>query len=199
VRTERNASLKPYNTFGLDVTAERLYHLESEMDLVEYLDDPRGYAQHALLLGGGSNMLLAGNIKGSVARVAWTGRRVVEEGDGFVVVEAAAARVERTTIAAVPDGITVELEQVGNRPGGSNAPDEPLVELARAARAALGLGVAEEHLASTDANAGLARGIPAIGMGITRGDHAHRTDEWIAEAPSALGVGALLGLVRTAT
>ena len=115
------------------------------------------------------------------------------------VVEAAAARVERTTIAAVPDGITVELEQVGNRPGGSNAPDEPLVELARAARAALGLGVAEEHLASTDANAGLARGIPAIGMGITRGDHAHRTDEWIAEAPIALGVGALLGLIRTAT
>lgn len=90
MRTERNASLKPYNTFGLDVKAERLFHLESEMDLVEYLDDPKGYAQHALLLGGGSNMLLAGDLKGSVARVAWTGRRVVEEGDGFVVVEAAA-------------------------------------------------------------------------------------------------------------
>jgi UDP-N-acetylmuramate dehydrogenase len=90
VRTERNASLKPYNTFGLDVKAERLYHLESEMDLVEYLDDPQGFAKHTLLIGGGSNMLLAGNLKGSVARVAWTGRRVVEEGDGYVVVEAAA-------------------------------------------------------------------------------------------------------------
>jgi UDP-N-acetylmuramate dehydrogenase len=90
VRIEHNASLKPYNTFGLDVTAERLYHLESEMDVVEYLDDPKGYGSHTLLLGGGSNMLLAGNLKGSVARVAWTGRRVVEEGDGYVVVEAAA-------------------------------------------------------------------------------------------------------------
>lgn len=90
MRIERHASLKPYNTFGLDVTAERLYHLESEMDLVEYLDDPKGYAAHALLLGGGSNMLLSGDLKGSVARVAWTGRRVVEEGDGYVVVEAAA-------------------------------------------------------------------------------------------------------------
>jgi len=90
VRIEHNASLKPYNTFGLDVTAERLYHLESEMDLVEYLDDPKGYGSHTLLLGGGSNMLLAGNLKGSVARVAWTGRHVVEEGDGYVVVEAAA-------------------------------------------------------------------------------------------------------------
>ena len=44
MRTERNASLKPFNTFGLDVKAERLYHLESEMDLVEYLDDPQGFA-----------------------------------------------------------------------------------------------------------------------------------------------------------
>jgi len=90
VRIERNASLKPYNTFGLEVTAERLYHLESEMDVVEYLDDPEGYDSHTLLLGGGSNMLLAGNLKGSVARVAWTGRRVVDQGDGYVVVEAAA-------------------------------------------------------------------------------------------------------------
>lgn len=90
MRIEHNASLKPYNTFGLDVTAERLYHLDSEMDVVEYLDDPKGYGSHTLLLGGGSNMLLAGNLKGSVARVAWTGRRVVEEGDGYVVVEAAA-------------------------------------------------------------------------------------------------------------
>ena len=115
------------------------------------------------------------------------------------VVEAAAARVERAATLQPPAGITVELEQVGNRPGGINAPDEPLVERARAARAAVGLGTAEEHLASTDANAGLARGIPSLGMGMTRGDHAHRTDEWIAEAPIALGVGALLGLIRSAT
>ncbi len=115
------------------------------------------------------------------------------------VVEAAAARVERAVVLQPPAGITVELEQVGNRPGGTNAPSEPLVDLARAARAAVGLGAAEEHLASTDANAGLARGIPSIGMGITRGDHAHRMDEWIAEAPIALGVGALLGLIRSAT
>ncbi|MGI9186797.1 MAG: M20/M25/M40 family metallo-hydrolase [Gaiellales bacterium] len=115
------------------------------------------------------------------------------------VVEAAAARVERAVTTQPPDGISVELEQVGNRPGGANAPGEPLVALAHAARAAVGLGAAEEHLASTDANAGLARGIPSLGVGITRGDHAHRTDEWIAEAPIALGVGALLGLIRSAT
>ena len=115
------------------------------------------------------------------------------------IVEAAAARAQRAVATAAPQGITVELEQVGNRPGGVNAPGEPLVEQARAARAAIGLGVAEEHLASTDANAGLARGIPSVGMGITRGDHAHRVDEWIAVAPIADGIGALMGLIRAAT
>ena len=115
------------------------------------------------------------------------------------VVDAAAARVERAAATPVPEGVTVVAEQVGNRPGGANAPDAPLVEAARAARLAVGLGAAEEHLASTDANAGIARGIPSIGMGITRGDHAHRLDEWIAEAPIAIGVAALLGVVRAAT
>ena len=98
----------------------------------------------------------------------------------------------------VPAGLTVVLEQVGNRPGGANLPGEPLLELARAARSAVGLGTAEEHLASTDANAGHARGIPSVGIGITRGDHAHRPDEWIAEQPIALGVAALVALIRAA-
>ena len=115
------------------------------------------------------------------------------------VVEAAAARVERAVTAAVPASLTVELERVGNRPGGVNASDEPLIAQARAARASVGLGPAEEHLASTDANAGLARGIPSLGVGITRGDNAHRVDEWISEAPIALGAGALLALIRAAT
>ena len=113
-------------------------------------------------------------------------------------VDAAAARVERAAAVDVPAGLTVVLEQVGNRPGGANLPGEPLLELARAARSAVGLGTAEEHLASTDANAGHARGIPSVGIGITRGDHAHRPDEWIAEQPIALGVAALVALIRAA-
>lgn len=115
------------------------------------------------------------------------------------VVDAATARIERAVASDVPAGITVELELVGNRPGGLNDPGEPLLTHARAARAAVGLGNGEEHLASTDANAGHARGIPSIGVGISRGDHAHRPDEWIATDPIGLGIGALLGLIRRTT
>ena len=110
-------------------------------------------------------------------------------------VHAAAARV-REALAA-PPGIAFELHEVGNRPGGVNRPGEPLVEAARAARAAVGLEPADEHLASTDANAAHARGIPAIGIGITRGDNAHRVDEWILVPPIADGVAALHRLAIT--
>lgn len=111
---------------------------------------------------------------------------------------AAAARIREALASDLPAGAGVAIEEVGNRPGGANRPDEPLVAAARAARAAVGLEPAEEHLASTDANAAHARGVPAVGIGITRGDHAHRTDEWVLVPPIALGVAALHRLAVTA-
>ena len=118
-----------------------------------------------------------------------------QDGDALA---AAAERVRAALGEDLPDGIDLAIEEVGNRPGGVNAPGEPLVAAARAARAAVGLDAAEEHLASTDANAAHARGIPAVGIGITRGDHAHRPDEWVLVPPIALGVAALCRLVATA-
>ena len=113
-------------------------------------------------------------------------------------VHAAGVRVRAALGADVPDGIELEVQEVGNRPGGVNRPDEPLVAAARAARADVGLEPADEHLASTDANAAHARGIPAVAVGITRGDHAHRMDEWVLVPPIAQGAGALVRLVATA-
>jgi acetylornithine deacetylase/succinyl-diaminopimelate desuccinylase-like protein len=113
-------------------------------------------------------------------------------------VHAAGSRVRAALAASLPEGIALEVDEVGNRPGGVNRQGEPLVERAREARAAVGLPVADEHLASTDANAALARGIPAVALGMTRGDNAHRVDEWILVPPIAQGVGALVELVATA-
>jgi acetylornithine deacetylase/succinyl-diaminopimelate desuccinylase-like protein len=70
------------------------------------------------------------------------------------------------------------------------------LEAARAARRAAGLPPAEEHASSTDANAALGRGLPAICLGLTHGANAHRVDECVELAPLAGGVAALDGLVR---
>lgn len=90
-----------------------------------------------------------------------------------------------------PTGLTAVVERVGQRPAGAIAPDHPLLEAARRARAGAGLAPAEEGFSSTDANAAYGREIPAITVGVTTGAHAHRQDEYINEAPTAHGLRAL--------
>lgn len=87
MRIERNASLKPYNSFNLDVTASRLFHLDEPQDLEAYRLHPDGYAKHALLISGGSNLLICQDIKGSVARIAWQGKHIKKENDSHAIIE----------------------------------------------------------------------------------------------------------------
>jgi tripeptide aminopeptidase len=100
-----------------------------------------------------------------------------------------------TLLRRVPEGLTAVVERVGQRPAGAIEPDHPLLEAARRARARAGLAPAEEGFSSTDANAAYGRGIPAITVGVSTGAHAHRRDEYIEEAPTALGMHALELLV----
>ena len=169
-------------------------------------DRGRGSAIHALIEAGERALAAAppaafniGVIEGgtTVNAIAQSATMVIDirHGDPRIV-DAARVRVERALATALPGDVSVEVTLVGNRPGGSNHPNDPLLEAARAARTAVGLGPADEIFASTDANAAFARNIPAVGIGITRGDFAHREDEWIALPPIALGVASLLELVR---
>jgi UDP-N-acetylmuramate dehydrogenase len=89
LRIDEPASLKALNSFGIPARAARLVTLDDPADL-----DPAlallAQAPRALVLGGGSNLLLAGDFEGTVLRIALHGRRIVaDEADGAVV-EAAA-------------------------------------------------------------------------------------------------------------
>jgi acetylornithine deacetylase/succinyl-diaminopimelate desuccinylase-like protein len=92
-------------------------------------------------------------------------------------------------------GHGLEVRHVGRRPGGRTPDDHPLIAAARAARRAGALPAAEENASSTDANAALGRGIPAICVSLTKGAGAHTLDEHIELAPLAGGVAALDALV----
>jgi acetylornithine deacetylase/succinyl-diaminopimelate desuccinylase-like protein len=98
-------------------------------------------------------------------------------------------------VAAALERHGVEVRRVGRRPGGATAAGHPLVVAARAARAAAGLPPAEESASSTDANAALGRGLPAISVSLTRGANAHRLDEHVELAPLPAGLAALEHLV----
>ncbi|UGS37898.1 M20/M25/M40 family metallo-hydrolase [Capillimicrobium parvum] len=84
-----------------------------------------------------------------------------------------------------------EVRQVGRRPAGRTPADHPLVAAAQAARAAAGLGPAEESASSTDANAAMGRGIPAVCVSLTHGANAHRIDEHVELAPLPAGLAAV--------
>jgi acetylornithine deacetylase/succinyl-diaminopimelate desuccinylase-like protein len=88
----------------------------------------------------------------------------------------------------VGDGLAHDLEGIGNRPSGATADDAPLVEAARLATEAVG-ATARMTLSSTDANAAMAVGIPAVTMGGGgEAGLAHTTREWFRNVNGPAGV-----------
>lgn len=81
----QNISLKPYNTFGIDVTAKEFAVFRSAEELSELLSD-----QNRLILGGGSNILLTKDFDGIVLKNELKGIELIHEDDHHLFVKAAA-------------------------------------------------------------------------------------------------------------
>ena len=84
-RIVRDASLRERNTFGVEAVAPWLVEVADAAQLPEVLQRPELADGLALVLGGGSNLLFAGNPDGAV--LALTGQRVtvLENGDTAIV------------------------------------------------------------------------------------------------------------------
>ena len=86
-------------------------------------------------------------------------------------------------------GVRLETRPVGDRPT-AFVPNEGLVQAAQAALS--GVSIRPRLAASsTDANAAMAAGLPAIAFGVYRGGDAHRLSEWLEPASLTVGVRAL--------
>jgi len=81
-----DASLRPYNTFGIDVHAQALTHVRSTEELHDALGHVCAFDQH-IILGGGSNVLFTKDFSGLVVRIALKGITVVAEDEEFVELE----------------------------------------------------------------------------------------------------------------
>lgn len=86
---QENVSLKPYNTFRLDVRARYFTAFSSPNDLKEVLAHPSA-GQNPLVLGGGSNILFTKDVDGLVLKNEVMGIDVVEEDDQYIYVKAGA-------------------------------------------------------------------------------------------------------------
>jgi len=90
----------------------------------------------------------------------------------------------------------IEVTVVGDRPAGAIAREHSLARTAAAALETVGL-TPSFRCGSTDANLLLARGVPTVTVGLTRGDNSHRTDEYIQIEPLRLGMRQLVLLALT--
>lgn len=84
-----NVSLKPYNTFGIDVKADRMLFLRSAEDVDVFIENRDAYRPF-LILGSGANILFTKDFHGTVVRMETKGIRELFRENGRVYVEAEA-------------------------------------------------------------------------------------------------------------
>jgi UDP-N-acetylmuramate dehydrogenase len=87
---QEQVSLKPYNTFGIDVKARYFTQAHSDDEVRDTLAQARQRGLVVQVIGGGSNLLLTRDIDAVVLHMASRGRRVLSDDGERVVVEAEA-------------------------------------------------------------------------------------------------------------
>ncbi len=85
---EKNVPLQPFNTFGIAAKAHTLVRLRSLDDVRAWIEQSR--SEDHLVLGGGSNIVLTGDVKVPVLKVEIMGRALVEETPRAWIVQAGA-------------------------------------------------------------------------------------------------------------
>lgn len=112
-------------------------------------------------------------------------------------IAAAAATAENQRRAAGSEPMSYATERIGHRPGGQTTEDSPLVVAAIEATRLVGR-TPELTTASTDANAAMQAGTPAIAIGGGgRGGDAHSSREWFDNTAAAAGVERALTIIAT--
>ena len=89
----QHPSLKPYNTFGIDVKAPYLVKVNSIEDLQKAYELPELRDLNKMALGGGSNLLFTQDFQGAIIKMDIPGIELLEEDESHVWVKAGAGVV----------------------------------------------------------------------------------------------------------
>ena len=85
---QHNISLKPYNTFGIDVKARDFISIDNEDELRDLIRQV--YADEIFIISGGSNMLLTQDLDKTVILINNAGIDVYQDNENDVLVDVAA-------------------------------------------------------------------------------------------------------------
>ncbi len=75
MKTQKNISLKPYNTFSIDVKSDLFFEAHDVKSIREFIKVHKDFH----ILGGGSNILLTRDLKKPVLKISTKGIKVLEE------------------------------------------------------------------------------------------------------------------------
>jgi len=112
--------LRRHNTFGFDVRARLAAHIRTEADLLAALADPRAQGLPLVVLGGGSNVVLTGDLDALVLLMEIPGYAVVDDGDGWLVTAGAGENWHGLVGRTIADGLP-GLENLALIPGTAGA------------------------------------------------------------------------------
>lgn len=76
-------SLLPYNTFGIQATAENFVEFSSVDDIISFLG--KGHCGCSLVIGGGSNLLFVNDFEGTIFHSAIKEMNIVEENENEIL------------------------------------------------------------------------------------------------------------------
>lgn len=117
-----NISLLPYNSFGIEASARHFVRFGSLTELTECLDHIRMQKQKpALILGGGSNLLLTGNINGWVLKNELRGMQLESDDETYYYVRCQAGENWHGFVQYCIDRDYAGLENLSLIPGNTGA------------------------------------------------------------------------------
>ena len=114
---EQNVPLQTLNSFGIVARAQTLVRVHDEEDVRHVLADPKLGPAQKFVLGGGSNIVITGDVKPVVLKVEVMGHRLVEETPKAWIVEAGAGENWHTFVAWTLDSGFPGLENMAMIPG----------------------------------------------------------------------------------
>ena len=114
---EQNVALQAYNSFGIVAKARELVRVRGQADVQQLLADPHLGPQPKFLLGGGSNIVLTGDVKLLVLKIEVMGKRLLEDGPRATIVEAGAGENWHEFVTWTLDQGFAGLENLALIPG----------------------------------------------------------------------------------
>lgn len=116
-----NISLKKYNTFGLNVKADRLVSFKHEENAVHFFEQQKESRQNWMVLGGGSNVLFIGDYQGTIIHPEMEGIVLEGKKENEIIISAGAGVNWDNLVESTVDKGLGGLENLSLIPGNVGA------------------------------------------------------------------------------